>query len=553
MSEINLSLRFYKYIKATSITSIETAIVELITNCIDAYNRVNTTKREIDVEINYNERSLIIYDQASGLSPDKLEECFGQVGNYTSSIGSRGFFSKGAKDCSSLGDMNFVSIKDNVISECTLTNHNLFSITNHGRGVLPEDRDKYNIVENGLYIKINLLSSVTMTTITNSDKFIKYYSLRDIMKNTDNCINLKVIEQNSDVYINKRVQYDVEVEEKNLYEETFIVPGFEDKNITAKFCIMKKTDRDKKDELSYMEHGILIKDDMAIYDLTTFYNDIRAHPKIYEIYGYIKTDGINMLMHEFDNDLINERNPFPILDPSRIGSINKNHPFIKALYGRPHKILKFILDDLYEKEFNNTDIYDISHMFDTLDAFDDEFYKTLQGMFIPSNGNVLKKIAKYVEKTEKNVIEKNEKSEYISDDIKTAFDELNNSEYNKTIPKFNLQFMHNEEEFLCRIFISKSNVNVHINCNDGHLDKYVSHINNVIKITNKEMFISAIVEIMISSFSMELIKYKLIGNSYSGDNSSVVITEINSNLFEYRKLFASRFHTYLIKNNILNF
>lgn len=548
MSELNLSLRFYKYIKSTSINNIETAIVELLTNCIDAYNRTELINRVIYIEINYKDKTLIVYDHASGLSPDKLAICFGQVGNYTSSDGSRGFFSKGAKDCSALGDMQFVSIKDNVISECELTKLNIFTITNHGRGIIQSDRDRYNIPKNGLYIKINLENSVNMTKIEDSLKFSKYYSLRDIMENDNNFINIKVIDHTGNVYKDSRIQYKIEVEDKKLYDETFIVPGFEDKDITAKFRLMKKKKRTVHDDVSYMEHGILIKDDVAIYDITTFYNDIRNHPKIYEVYGYLETNGINILMHEFDNGIITEKNPFPILDPSRVGSINKSHPFIKALYSRPHKILKFILDDLYEKELSNTDIYDISHMFDDLDAFDDEFYKTLQGMFIPNNGNLLKKIAKYIEKTESNVIEKSEDSEYISDDIKSAFEEQNNSEYNKTIPKFNLQFLYNEEEFLCRIFISNSNVNVHINCNDGHLSNYISHENGNIKILNKEIFLSAIVEIISNGFSMELIKYKL-----TGENSTVLITQIDANLIEYRKLFVNRFYTYIIKNNILNF
>ena len=104
MSFINISERAYKYIRQFTIKNINDALVELITNATDAYNKTQYIERVIKINI-YNESRITVTDCAIGLTSDELSKAFLQVGNYTADDTSRGFFSRGAKDISALGNM----------------------------------------------------------------------------------------------------------------------------------------------------------------------------------------------------------------------------------------------------------------------------------------------------------------------------------------------------------------------------------------------------------------------------------------------------------------
>ena len=74
---IDLSERMYKYTRTFSIKSIEDAMVELITNCIDAYNSSNIiNNRQIFIECYLSDGIIKVRDYASGLDGNKICECF---------------------------------------------------------------------------------------------------------------------------------------------------------------------------------------------------------------------------------------------------------------------------------------------------------------------------------------------------------------------------------------------------------------------------------------------------------------------------------------------
>ena len=541
MSKINLNNNIYKYIKFTSITNIYTALVELITNSIDAYNRINSTNKIIYIIVNAKEHSITIIDRASGIKRENLAKCFGQVGEYTSSDGSRGFFSKGAKDVSAIGDMYITSICDNDIASCVLYTNSVFTHPSDIK-TLPtqENRDFYNIPNNGTYVKILLNKSFILPEFSEILNIKYYYSLRDIF--SDKNTHIQIINGDVIVDIEPIIYYNAD---KKLIDETFTIDNY--KNITARLTIYEKDIPAISNYGVYMEYGIIIKDDIGIYDINTFYNDIRTHPKIYNIYGFLETNGISTLMHEFDNNIINEFNPFPILNPSRMGNINKDHPFIKNLYRRPHMLLKYILEDLFSNELDDIKEYDISDIFSDINVFDDEFYKSLQNLMIPNRIKSLSKISKYLERTSSNVINQDTSSTYTSDDILAEFEEDSTAEYEKKIPKFLIKFVNIDIDPIYRIFINKESVFVQVNVSDYVLSRYCT-FTDVIKITNKDMFLATLVDIVTEGFSFNLMKYK---NTFSSDEKS--IEEIERDFLVYRKLFSKHFYKFFIANDILEF
>ena len=109
---IKFNERAYKFIRGSAVSQIIDALIELITNSDDAYDKGKIKNKDIHIHLNYRGQ-LIVTDQAIGLTSDQMRKCFLQVGNFTSTNDNRGFFSRGAKDISALGDIYFESIKDN--------------------------------------------------------------------------------------------------------------------------------------------------------------------------------------------------------------------------------------------------------------------------------------------------------------------------------------------------------------------------------------------------------------------------------------------------------
>ena len=121
---IKIDPRAYNFMKSTAITNITDALVELLTNSDDAYQKnkeLFTAPYLIDIEVNYDGidsehcGSIYVRDQATGLTADSMYKCFTIVGEYNSDKKARGFFSRGAKDISALGDVIFESINVCVI------------------------------------------------------------------------------------------------------------------------------------------------------------------------------------------------------------------------------------------------------------------------------------------------------------------------------------------------------------------------------------------------------------------------------------------------------
>ena len=556
MTTLVLSDRFYQYIKFTSITNIYTALVELITNSSDAYKKKEQSSvKKIHISIDANLKKLTVVDNACGIHKDNLTNFFGQVGNYTSTESSRGFFSKGAKDISAIGNMKIVSIFDNSISSCELHTNNSFIINNPNETLTatPADRQKYSIPdgENGTYIEVLLNDSFKLPIYEDIIKIKDYYSVRDIFSDTSNLITFNYT--NIDGSIKEPVvlknNFNDRLDEL-IFNESFKVPGYEEIEATFKVYTKKEEYCKIADYGSFMYHGIVIKDANAIYDINTFYNDIRSHPKIYNVYCLLETTGINKMMYLFDRGEINNKNPFPVLNPSRMGTLNKDHPFIKNLYSRPHKILKLILDDLYATQLDNSEEFDISEIFKDIDLFDDTFYASLQQLLFPNKIKSMDKLIKYIRRTQDNVIPTDEKTAYNTPDMLAEFENFEDGEFDKRIPAFIVKFIYNDEDpNPCSIFVSDGSVRVIINTSHYILRKFCEYKDGKNNVLDKEKFTLVIVCLVSDAFTFQIMKInELNKNGIDGSN----INEVEIEFIKYKNLFITQFYTFFVDNDILN-
>lgn len=342
---ISISERAYKYIRQFTIKTVDDALVELITNCSDAYNKTTYIDRLIEIEI-INTKTIKVRDRALGLTSEGLSKCFLQLGNYTSTDSSRGFFSRGAKDISALGNVYFRAIKDNIFSECLLNTDAYGMLLTSDIEATNENRTKIGILEpyNGLEVELQLLNNFHVYNPEQLYRSLcKLGVLRDILTNTQNNITFKVITNGTTIFNNK-ISYQYP-ESTLLLDIQYVVPNYE--QYTAQLKIYKtNVALPQPIKEAEMEFGFLIKDLSSIYEVSTIDSKFRWNPYMNYIYGYIKCDAIKQLLIDYDINGTSDANPYPIIDPSRLTGVNKIHPFITNLFTIPLTRIDLILREL---------------------------------------------------------------------------------------------------------------------------------------------------------------------------------------------------------------
>ena len=367
LSFLTLDERAYRYIRQFTIKNIEDALVELITNSIDAYSSVSSTLKNID--INYHEIDTIqVIDHAKGLTAYELENCFLQVGKHTTSDGCRGFFSRGAKDISAIADIYFESIIDGKYSKCMINTDAYGGILVADQDVTQEDRDRLQIPKNGLSVTMKLIEQhQNVDTNQIKIKLQKLAVLRDIMSNTNNTIMFTHY-NNKTMISTERLVYEYPEGEK-LLEIKFSVPNYPD--AIAEFVVYKaKTRIVQPDVDKYLEFGFLVKDSASVYEANTIADKFRWDPYMSCVYGYLKCDYISHLLHDFDKNGETTQNPTPVIDPSRLTGLNKEHPFIMSLLSIPSIRIDYILKNLNQSLAQRAvSINDVGSLLDELSDY----------------------------------------------------------------------------------------------------------------------------------------------------------------------------------------
>lgn len=133
--KIEITPRHYDFTRQFAVKDIFDALVELITNSDDSYGRLYKKKKrgkdggKILVEIDYRRGNkpsrIIIRDRAEGITLEQMITKLARIGDRTSEVGDRGFMARGAKDCTSLGDLTFSSIVNDKFYKCLLVSKKL--------------------------------------------------------------------------------------------------------------------------------------------------------------------------------------------------------------------------------------------------------------------------------------------------------------------------------------------------------------------------------------------------------------------------------------------
>jgi hypothetical protein len=376
-SFISISERAYKYIRQFTIKNVTDALIEVITNCIDAYGKTSYLERYIQIKL-IGEKRIMVTDWALGLTASELTQCFLQVGNFTSDSSSRGFFSRGAKDISALGNVTFDAIKNGMYSQCYLDTDAYGYSTISDIPVTEEIRRKLNIPgeSNGLCLTLDLLrnfqgldASRIYDTVCNLAVF------RDINMDPRNKIILCKYDDDGNQIFENRVSYTPPAG-KEILDIEYTIPGYP--NETARMVIFQADKPIPQPvEESCLEFGFLIRDDYTVYEINTIDSKYRWNPYINYLYGFITTTAIKKYLMDFDRNGASTENPYPIIDPSRLSGVNKVHPLIKGIYAIPLVRIDAILRELNNSVATKTvTIEDINELLGTLAELGLDIIKT---------------------------------------------------------------------------------------------------------------------------------------------------------------------------------
>ena len=395
---LELDPRLYEYIRKTAIKNIDDALLELITNSIDAYNSIDSTNRLINIDVNRKEGYLMVRDQAIGLTGERMKDCFLKVGVYNANNNARGYFSRGAKDISALGDITFTCIKDGKISQCTIYNDTRYRITKFNGEVTEELREEHKILENGIEVKVNFTKK-RMIKKWRDNNLVYHYALRDIFADRNNEIYLNI---DSNV---QRLQYTFPEGEK-LVDFTY---KLDDYNCEATFTLYKNISGtlNKSPDARFNEEGILFSSDVAIYDQNMLWDKyIRRHHNNNGLFGRIHCNHIKKIQSNFEKES-NEDNPFPIIDPSRMSGLQRWHPFTVELIKLPTQRMYNVLANM-ENEKTHISLKAIGDLFNNFDELDEFAVDLLDGEIEPPPQPV---------ENRQNIVKEDSQGKYSSDNI----------------------------------------------------------------------------------------------------------------------------------------
>lgn len=365
--------RYHKIIRQTSVTTPVHALVEFITNSIDAYNSVDpekTIKWKIDIEVQRDPQNswITIRDQAKGMTSLEMQNKLLTVGEYTAESTSRGLFGRGAKDASFLGNTYFHAIKDDKYSAVSIHKDNTGYLIHTDIDVTSEIRQELGIGKNGMLVKLELSFGILPKL---KDLFIrtrKNIFLRDIVTAKHIDIHFKGTQIITDSWINQENSCSQETFEKYFWYEyplakkvisyDYEVNGYP--GVKAKFELYQSETQIKNPRVEdELEYGITVSSDTSVYEVGALYyqdptvTNYRWNPNLKYLYGRLTCPSIDTLAREAGENRLNDKNPYILIDPNRRDGLSKTHPFVKALYEIPYRTLEVAINSVQDIRDSN--------------------------------------------------------------------------------------------------------------------------------------------------------------------------------------------------------
>jgi hypothetical protein len=417
-----LSTRLHTMIR--SISGFLDAGVELVTNSNDAYQkavrgnlREEQTSRPILIRVDYQKHLFVVTDNAIGMSAADMQQKLAVVGAFTSEEGVRGYFSRGAKDLISIGNVHFTGIKDGKLSEMELTIQSTVLTYRQDVPVTPEDRARLCIPKDGLRVEVRLLKNIKIPPLERLVTVSSFFNLRDIFANPNNHITMEVTDQTGKNVFSDRLLYTYpKVKPKKLIDTQFVLADWGEEAVVD-FQLFEMEESMPTEQISAQrEYGVLVCTDTTIHSNECFYSDILGNPYFKRVRGRVTCDFIDKLMHKFEHEEVDERNMFPCVKADRSG-LNRRHLFVKDLYRTCYYMLRHVLQNEFKRRLKTNDLMvDITELLDEIDfpISNDKFVHDMTQLcpFSLKTREVDRKERKFLKKKAKNVKAQNPEAVY---------------------------------------------------------------------------------------------------------------------------------------------
>ena len=370
---IEADKRYIQHVRSHAIGDVYDALVELITNADDSYNRLFVKKKRSrdggDILIEHMEQRkgrscIVIRDKAEGMDSWDFQKSLLRIGAYSSEIGNRGYMGRGAKDCTELGDLTYESIKDNRYYRCKITNDLKFILEENGSKASREQRNLLGLKDgNGTSVSLLLRQDIRLPRIQSLVLDLPWhYALRDIMSEaSDTRILLRKLgDENAST---EKLLYRPP-EGEIVVDETFIIDGYPEASARLQIWKAPEPIEDYKDR--FQRFGIVVKGRRAIHECSFFSEEFQKDPRARSYFGRLDCEYLDQLMTEFEERRSKglthpETNHCLVVDPNRRFGLERRHNFVKALFQIPSERLRALLakdreqDEEQQREIANKD------------------------------------------------------------------------------------------------------------------------------------------------------------------------------------------------------
>lgn len=352
--DLRFSKRYYEFNRAFAVKDSFDALVELITNCDDSYHHIYEDKHRskdggsILVEIcakRGRPSILIVRDKAQGMTLENMQEKLGDVGTRRSEESDRGFMSRGAKDCTELGNITYESIVNDKYYKCELTTATQFIPLINGNKADDTIRSDLHIKRgNGTVVTVEV-SRKTLPKIDKIKNYLPWHiALRDLLdEKSDSVVMIK--DGNKKQEKSEKIVYR---QAEKIIDEKISVQGYP--GAIMHLVIWKSPEQlqDMSDKF-FRKSGLIIKGKRAIHECSLLQPSFESDPYAKHYFGRIDCPYIDTLMNEYDirreeNENHPTENPSLVIDPNRRYGLDRKHPFTNALLEVPTKRLKELID-----------------------------------------------------------------------------------------------------------------------------------------------------------------------------------------------------------------
>jgi len=361
------------------------AIVELVTNADDRYQILDREGIiEIDIEHKRGKSPSIlkVRDYADGMDSDTMEKKLSFIGGRESGMETgaivRGTHSRGAKDVAALGRIVFESIaSDMKYHKCEITPYFDF-IQFESKQVTPEIRKNIGILEEtGTLVTIYLEKTQRIPLYENLKKQIEcLVNLRGILGDKRRKIILRDIGRKYQEILSAP-----HIDGKDRWKESFDIPGYPEAK--AKLIICRAKEPFEREPERFRLGGIRIESKRAIHQATLFDPALESDNHALWFFGRLVCPYIDDLCIQFDERFEarlphEEHNPTYPLDPSRRSGLNREHPFVRALYAEALIRLRPLVEEERKREEHERARIESNETRKRLDALEKAAFEFMQ-------------------------------------------------------------------------------------------------------------------------------------------------------------------------------